>query len=90
MRKSLQILALASVLFGGFATATPVFAKENHHSSGAMKGGDMMGGDDMMGMMKMMTQMNQMMENCTKMMQSSTDGDHGSGRPNEVTPEKKG
>lgn len=90
MRKSLHILALVSVLFGGFATATPVFAKQSHHPSGSMKGGDMMGGDDMMGMMKMMAQMNQMMESCTKMMQSATDGDHDPGRPNEVMPEKKG
>jgi len=37
-----------------------------------------------------MTQMNQMMESCTKMMQSATDSDHGAVRPNEVTPEKKG
>ena len=90
MRKSLQILALVSLFFGGLTTTTPVFAKQSHHTSGSMKGGDMMGGDDMMGMMKMMTQMNQMMESCTKMMQSATDGDHGPGRPNEVTPEKKG
>jgi hypothetical protein len=77
MRKSLQILALAAVLGGGPATVFPLFAAESHHSAGAMKGNGMMGGGDMKGMMNMMTQMNQMMRSCNKMMQSSTNGNHG-------------
>ncbi len=96
MRKFLQTLAIAFAFVGGLV-ASPLSAEETHNPSGTMKGSDMMGGGDMMGMMNMMTQMNQMMESCNKMMQSSTDGDHGSGRPNEqrrndtpTVPEKKG
>ena len=91
MHKSLQILAVAAVLGVGLASVSPLFAAESHHSSGAMKGDGMMGGGDMKGMMNMMTQMNQMMESCNKMMQSSTNGDHGSGQPDgPAVPEKKG
>jgi len=41
---------------------------------------DMMGGGDIMGMMNMMTQMNEMMGACTKMMQAMTPGE---GMPDE-------
>ena len=91
MRKSLQILAVAAVLGGGLATVSPLLAAEGHHAPGTMKGDGMMGGGDMKGMMNMMTQMNQMMQSCNEMMQSSTNGDHGSGQPDgPAMPEKKG
>lgn len=90
MSKILQTIVLASALIGGLVATSPVYAADT--PSSAAKSSDMMGGD-MMGMMK---QMNQMMETCNKMMQSSMDGDHGSGRPNEqpqkgapAEPEKK-
>ncbi|MFJ1311888.1 hypothetical protein [Agrobacterium sp. P15N1-A] len=89
MRKSLQIFVLASTIAGGLGFAIPLYAQDNSSPSSQPKGNEMMGSGDMMGMM---TQMNQMMENCNKMMQTSMDKDHGTGVPKDASPapEKKG
>ena len=72
-----KTLGLA-IMAVGLAAALPVFAQNEtgqapQAETPAMKPGDMegmMGGSDMSGMMNMMTQMNEMMGACTKMMQA--------------------
>jgi hypothetical protein len=91
MRKSLQTLAITSALVAGFAMASPLLAAQTLAPPDTTKEPDMMGkGSDMMGkgsgMMggdDKMKQMSQMMESCNKMMQTSMNGDHDGGKPNE-------
>lgn len=74
MRKAILTIGIASLLLGGLAAASPLYAhKKSQPSSGQdmMQGGGMGG---MMGMMGMMEQMNKMMELCNKMMASRMDG----------------
>ena len=60
MRKMFGILALTSAL-AVVALGSTSYAQENQTPSGQMMDG---------GMMKMMTQMSEMMESCNKMMQN--------------------
>ncbi len=77
-----------AIMAVGLAAALPVFAQSETEQTPqaetpAMKPGDMegmMGGGDMSGMMNMMTQMNEMMGACTKMMQAMI--------PDAVTPDE--
>lgn len=75
MRNSVKTLAAAAALIASAALAPALYA----HDSGSSDehDGSMMGP----GMMNMMGQMSQMMDNCSEMMQG-TMGD-GSGKPNE-------
>ena len=67
-----------AIMAVGLAAALPVFAQSETEQTPqaetpAMKPGEMegmMGGGEMSGMMNMMTQMNEMMGACTKMMQA--------------------
>jgi hypothetical protein len=84
MRKSLQSLAIASALVAGFAIASPLLAAQTLTPPDTTKEPDMMGkGSGMMGGDDKMEQMSQMMESCNKMMQTSMNGDHDAGKPNE-------
>ncbi|MGF6227512.1 uncharacterized protein HemX [Inquilinus ginsengisoli] len=80
MRDTFKALVAAAALVAGLTAATTVFGQEqktptqppaahDQAEPGMMQGEGMMGhqGD---GMMKMMTQMSEMMENCNKMMQT--------------------
>jgi hypothetical protein len=67
MRKALRTISIASLLLGGLAAASPLYA---HKQSKPSTGQDMMQGGGMDGMMGMMT----MMELCNKMMASKMDG----------------
>lgn len=74
MLKIIRTIGIASLLLGGLAATSPLYA---HSQSKPSMGKDMMKGggmDGMMGMMTMMEQMNKMMGLCTKMMESKMDG----------------
>lgn len=74
MHKTIRTIGIASLLIGGLAATSPLYA---HSKSKPSSGQDMMHGggmDGMMGMMSMMEQMNKMMELCSKMMASKMDG----------------
>ena len=78
MKRTIAIGALAIIAIG-LAAAPAVFAQNESGQvpqveTPAAKPGDMEGmmGGDMSGMMNMMTQMNEMMSACTKMMQAMT------------------
>lgn len=81
MRNSVKILAAAAALIASAALAPVLYAHDSGSAdehNGSMMGPGMMGED---GMMNMMGQMSQMMDNCNEMMQGAM-GD-GSGEPNE-------
>lgn len=67
MRKTIRTIGIASLLLGGLAATSPLYA---HKQSKPASGQDMMQGGGMDGMMGMM----RMMELCNKMMASKTDG----------------
>lgn len=77
MQKLTTISAVTVVLFG-LAGAPASIAQDQAapapetEAPAAAPNDDMMRGGDMGGMMGMMTQMNDMMEACTKMMQAKT------------------
>ena len=77
MRKTIQTIGIASLLIGGLAATSPLYA---HSKAKPSSGHDMMqrgGMDGMMGMMTMMEQMTRMMDLCNKMMASKVDGAGG-------------
>ena len=83
MRKS-QALFIALALVGGLASAPAVYAEESStpqslHDS--MMSPGMTGDDGMMNMMHDMSQMGDMMDHCSRMINGGMDGD--SGKPNE-------
>jgi hypothetical protein len=100
MLRSTKTFAAAAAFAAGLAAA-PLHAQDSTESgSGAMmEGGGMMGqdgaggmmGQENAGMMNMMTQMNEMMTTCNKMMQAMMDGS-GKDMPGsqDATPEKDG
>lgn len=71
MYKTLRNIGIASLLLGGLAATSPLYA---HQQSKSSSGHDMMQGGGMSGMMGMMEQMNKMMGLCAKMMESKMDG----------------
>ena len=80
MRKS-QALFIALALVGGLPLAPVVYAEESstpQNLRGSMMSPGMMGDD---GMMHDMSQMGDMMDHCSQMMNGGMDGD--SGKPNE-------
>jgi hypothetical protein len=81
MRNSVKAIAVIAVLVAGIVAAPVLNAHDSGSSdehNGSMIGPGMMGQD---GMMNMMEQVSQMMEDCNEMMQGAMDD--GSGRPNE-------
>lgn len=83
MNKALKISIAAASLVGGFALTAGLYAEEPgapQDSHGSMTGPGMMGGG-MMNMMQDTSQMGEMMEQCSQMMNAGMDSD--SGRPNE-------
>lgn len=88
MRIRTKSLIIAAVLIAGAAIAGAPYAQDNRGASDP-KGGMMDGG-----MMGMMSQMDQMMEHCNKMMSAGRDRDHKpGGEPKKdapVSPGEKG
>lgn len=71
-------IAAVAIIATGLAGAPVVFAQDQTDQAPTMNQddmGDMMQGGDMSGMMNMMSQMGEMMEACTKMMQAATPDD---------------
>lgn len=71
MRKIIRTIGIATLLLGGLAATSPLYA---HKQSKPSMGQDMMQGGGMMGMME---QMGKIMELCNKMMASKMDGTGG-------------
>ncbi|WP_157505384.1 hypothetical protein [Geminicoccus roseus] len=70
MRYSMKLLAVAATLVAGLAGANALHAQDaptSNDKPDSMMGSGMMGND---GMMKMMSRMSEMMENCNNMMQA--------------------
>ena len=77
-------IAAVAIIATGLAGAPMVFAQDQTDQAPAMNQDDMqdmMRGGNMGGMMNMMSQMGEMMDACTKMMQAMT--------PDEATPGEK-
>lgn len=75
MRKSIKLTAIATMMVAGLAT-TALYAQESQTpdmQSPMMEHDGNSGMGDMQGMMKMMSQMGPMMEQCTEMMAAMTD-----------------
>lgn len=90
MRKLRMALAAASIFAMGLVAAPALYAQSGQAPSGAGRG--MMGQD---GMMSMMTQMGQMMDQCSKMMSSAAQGERQpheqkKDAPPPAAPENKG
>jgi len=83
MRKS-QALFIVPALVGGLALAPALYAEESsppQYSHDSMMIPGVMGDDGMMNMMGGMSQMEDMMDHCSQMMNGGMDG--SSGKPNE-------
>jgi len=100
MRKTTTALLFASILSVGAMTAPTLHAEGNDGSSGSMMGHGMMGhgmmgdkdskgGGEIMGMMKMMKQMSEMMDHCSKMMSAENKSRDEMPKTTPEAPEKK-
>lgn len=83
--KLLTVAALAASLT--LAAAASIGTAQEASKPAAKPETGMMGGGDMMGMMGMMGEMNRMMGNCNRMMESAMQ--HTPAKP-DAAPEKKG
>ena len=84
MRKSQQALFITLSLAGGLALAPALYAEESgtpQSSHDSMMSPGMMGDDGVMNMMEDMSEMEDMMDHCSQMMNGGMDG--SSGKPNE-------